>query len=90
MPGPSHDAESHFSIPATLGIGAAGEMHARLAAALDAPGDEIVVLDLEEGTPGPLALQLVASAVRSFPSARIRLGEGAVAAMTAFDPPKET
>ena len=91
MPATSPDAETPLSIPADLDVAGAVEAHTLLVSVLGKArsSGHGTLLDLEEGTVTPLALQLVASAARSFPSDRFRLGPKAAAALTVFETPKE-
>ena len=91
MSAKSPHAETPLSIPPDLDVAGAVEAHALLVSTLDKArsAGRDTLLDLKEGTVTPLALQLVASAARSFPSDRFRLGPGAAAALTLFETPKE-
>ncbi|WP_299822378.1 hypothetical protein [uncultured Jannaschia sp.] len=91
MPANSPYVEKPFSIPADLDVAEAAEAHALLVSALDEveASGRGTRLDLTEGTATPLALQLVASAARAFPSDRLRLGPRAAVALAAFEASKE-
>lgn len=91
MPANSPHAEKPLPIPADLDVAGAVEAHALLVSALDEveASGQGALLDLKEGAVTPLALQLVASAARTFPSDRFRLGPRAAAALNAFETPKE-
>lgn len=91
MPANSPHAEKPLLISADLEVAGAAEAHALLVSMLDnvEPSDGGILLDLKEGTVTPVALQLVASAARTFPSDRLQLGPKAAAALTALETPKE-
>lgn len=89
MPAESPRTEKPLLIPAELDVTGAVEAHAELLSRLDEveSSDDATLLDLKDGRVTPLALQLVASAVRSFPSDRFRLGSKAAAALATCGTP---
>ena len=91
MPANSPHAEKPLLIPTDLDVAGAAEAHALLVSTLDEveASGSATLLDLNEGTVTPLALQLVASAARTFPSDRLQLGPRAAAALNALETPKE-
>lgn len=90
MPETNTISPTTISIPADLSVAKAVEMHAQLVAALDAadPASRVEV-ELDDGVPTPLALQLVVSTTRSFPTGRLGLGPRAAAALTSLETPEE-
>lgn len=89
MPVECPRTEKPLLIPAELDVTGAVEAHAELLSRLDEveSSDDATLLDLTEGRVAPLALQLVASAARSFPPDRFRLGPKAAAALAACGTP---
>jgi hypothetical protein len=76
-------------IPADLNVAGATDFHKKLLAALDETGSAgSIQLDLADGAVTPLALQLLVSATRSFPTDRLELGSQAVIALTSIETPK--
>jgi hypothetical protein len=93
MPRPKSTAALPLSIATDLDAATVADAHAALVTLLDTveSSERVAAIDLEAGTGPvtPLSLQLVVSATRAFPAARLKLGPNAAAALNALDPSKE-